>query len=83
MLSGRLYQKPSKRVAEQVISDTPVAVTDNHRDVAAIGRVRAHVDDQIPVLRIDPSAAKPVPTARAKPYETFQIKSGGDWNWKP
>jgi 3',5'-cyclic AMP phosphodiesterase CpdA len=28
----------------------------------------------------DPSAAKPVPTARAKPYDTFEIKSGGNWN---
>ena len=31
----------------------------------------------------DPSAAKPVPTARAKPYDTFAIKSGGNWNWTP
>jgi 3',5'-cyclic AMP phosphodiesterase CpdA len=31
----------------------------------------------------DPSATTPAPTARAKPYDTFQIKSGGNWNWTP
>jgi hypothetical protein len=31
----------------------------------------------------DPTAADPVPTAPAKPYDTFEIKSGGNWNWTP
>lgn len=31
----------------------------------------------------DPTAADPRPSARAKPYDTFTIKSGGDWNWTP
>lgn len=31
----------------------------------------------------DPTAAKPVPTAAAKSYDTFTIKSGGNWNWTP
>jgi acid phosphatase type 7 len=31
----------------------------------------------------DPTAAKPAPTATAKPYDRFAIKSGGSWNWTP
>lgn len=62
--------------------DTLEAFNDTQHGYLIVGVGAKEIDCSY-IAVDDPTTAKPAPTAAAKPYDTFTIKSGGDWNWTP